>query len=500
MSAYDWLASRDRIFLEVEDSHSPMHVAGCFVFEAGPLSRQGRGIDFERICDYVESRLSDIPRYRQRLESLRLDGRPIWVDDPDFNLHYHLRHTRLPLPGDERQLKRLCGRIISQQLDRGKPLWELWVVEGIEGDRCALISKVHHCMVDGVAGVELLQALLRPMPDETIEPIRHWTPRRTPKQSELLMDLAARAFRAPLDLSLDVLKIVRDPVLSIERAIELGKGLWHASRFESHQASSTPLDGAGGPHRRLDWCRVDRDDVDEIRRSQGGTVNDVAIAATTAAIARYFVEQGISRAELREMDFRIACPVNMRRHVETRGRARNGLSGNRVSLMFAQLPLAESDPLKRYARVRDALAEAKESHVASALEQVVELTEWLPSAAGRAMARAEMSRRTANLVLTNVPGPPAPLFLLEARMLECYPVVPLMPGQAMGIALFSYDGALYFGFNADWEALPDLHDLAVALVASFGELREAVRSCEEGKQTGSASPDSSPRTASRSLP
>jgi len=478
MAELEWLSAGDRLFLDAEDSHNPMHVAGCLLFDAEPLSRAAgegtpeaaRGVDFERVCDYVESRLPKIPRYRQKLAPLGLDGRPCWVDDPDFNLLYHVRHVRLPLPGDERQLKRLCGRVISQRLDNTKPLWELWVVEGIEGGRCALITKVHHCMVDGVAGVDLLQELLRGEPSDRIGRIDPFAPRTLPGFAERVAEQVVRGLFAPLELASGAVQRLRDPLATLE----LGKGLWRAQQFESHPASSTPFDGTGGPHRRFDWCRIERAQVEEVRRAWGGTVNDVAIATTAGAVARYFTSQGLSSRVLRELDFRVACPVNTRAlHRSSAGE--DGPLGNHVSMMFAQLPLAQRAPHQRYRLVRDALDEAKQSQVAPALEALIELAGWLPSPLARTLVRSELARRPANLVFTNVPGPPVQLYLLGAPLLESYPVVPLLPGQGVGIALLSYADHLCLGFNAEWEAIPDLHDLVLATQASFSELLDAAR-------------------------
>ena len=235
--------------------------------------------------------------------------------------------------------------------------------------------------------------------------------------------------------------------------------------------------------------------MDEVRRKLGGTLNDVAVAVATGAMVRYFGERGISHNELAEMDVRVACPVNTRPREAADRSPADDLHGNHVSMMFAQLPVGERDPIARYERVRAALEEAKASHVASALESILDFGEWWPSALSRAVARSEMSRRTANLVLTNVPGPPMPLYLLGARLLESYPVVPLMPGQAVGIALLSYAGHLYFGFNAEWEALPELHDLVLATTAAFDELRGAALGvpATNGRAAARSEPRMTPR-------
>ena len=467
MTDWDRLSAEDRLFLDIEDPLNNMHIAGCFVFEAGPLGREGVGVDIERMRDYIESRLYRIPRYRQRLDAVPYEGHPIWVDDENFNIRYHVRHTRLPLPGGERQLKRLCGRIISQQLDRHKPLWEMWVVEGLEDGRFALVTKVHHCMADGIAGVDLLRSLLRATPEKAFDPGPSWFPQPIPAGSELVRDAVLRRARVPLDIARTLFGAAREPAAALERARDTAAGLIEMVQVSSQPASETPLDRRVGPYRRYDWQQFELEHVDAIRRALGGTLNDVVLATVAGAIGRFLELRGITPAEQRALDFRVACPVN------TRANSDKGAFGNHVSMVAVSLPIGERDPARCLARVREAMGAVKDSRQSAALQTVAQFADWVSPALLGELARFNFSRHTANLVVTNVPGPQRPLYLLGARMLESYPVVPLMPGNALGIALFSYCGGLHWGVTADWDLIPDLHEFVESLDAAFEALRQA---------------------------
>jgi WS/DGAT/MGAT family acyltransferase len=467
MGSYERLQLQDRLFLDVEDPLNNMHIAGCFIFEAGPLMDEDGGVDIDRIAAQIESRLYRVPRYRQRLEFVPIEGAPVWVDDADFNLRYHVRHARLPLPGDERQLKRLCGRIVSQQLDRHKPLWEFWVVEGLEDDRFALITKVHHCLADGISGVDLLQNLLALEPTKEPDPPPRWIPEVPPDRTELLRDAVTRRALAPLRIAGALLEAVRDPRATWEELGERLEGLREVWEIESHPASETPLNRRLGPHRRYDWIAFDLEEVNELRRRLGGTLNDLVVAVVAGAVGRFFERRGITPVEQKEFDFRIACPVSLR-SAEQRNRY-----GNQISMLFVPVPIVEPDPLRRMKAVRSAIQRTKASKQTAAMQTLSEIGEWTLPTLMTAFARHSFQRRTSNLVVTNVPGPRHPLYLLEARLLETYPVVPLMPGQAIAIALFSYCGGLYWGINSDWDLVPDLHDFVEALEESYAELRAA---------------------------
>ncbi len=467
MAFYDRLSALDRSFLELEGPTTHMHVAGAFLFEAAPLTRPEGGIDIQLIRDYIETRLHRIPRYRQRIQWIPFENHPVWVDDDRFNIHYHVRHTSLPAPGDERQLKRLCGRLLSQQLDRGKPLWELWIVEGLEHDRMAMLSKVHHCMVDGVSGIDLLQALLSPLPEKTFDAPPRWLPNPSPGRVQLVRDAALRRIATPLRAAGALAQTLRDPVPTLARLGEGVAGLAQALGAALRPASDTPLNQPIGPHRRFDWLAFDLDEVKRVKRTLGGTVNDVVLATVAGAVGRFFEQRGLSQQRQRSLDFRAFCPVSVRSESE------RGTLGNRVSSLVARLPIAERDPRERLAAVSQAMGDLKASKQALGAEVLSSVSEWTAPTIITLAARLGFAARASNLVVTNVPGPQIPLYLLGARMTEAYPMVPLFTRQGLGIALFSYGGGLYWGVSADWDLFPDLHDFVVHLDASFHELCDA---------------------------
>lgn len=467
MAAYERLAMEDQIFLEIEDANTHAHVAGIFLFEAGPLTGQDGAIDFERICEYVEARLYLIPRYRQRIATLPGDDHPVWVDDPFFNIHYHMRHTRLPLPGHERQLKRLCGRIVSQQLDRGKPLWEMWLVEGVEGDRVALVTKVHHCMIDGISGVDLLMTLLTPKPLDAFESTPTWIPRPEPTPEDLNRDRLRSRLEAPFELGSAIARAVREPGRAAEEIRDAVQGFLELTELAQVPASETSINGPLGPHRRFDWLALDLHDVKAVKRTLGGTVNDVALATVAGAMTRFLERRGLTLPQQRELEFRIACPVN------TRPDADRGKLGNQVSEMVVRMPLGEMDPRRCLDGIREEMERTKESKQVAAVEALNTFASWTSPGLATAWAARQMQSLSANVIVSNIPGPQEPFYLFGARMLETYPLVPLLPLQGLGLAVFSYAGGFYWGINADWELVPDLHDFVSLMRESFDALLDA---------------------------
>ncbi len=464
--SYDRLTQLDNSFLVYEDAQPEcaMHVASTQIHDARPLRLDDGALDIERIQEYVLSRLDRIPRYRQRLARTPIEGHPVWVDDPTFNIRYHVRHSRLPHPGNERQLKRMVGRIFSQRLDREKPLWELWVIEGLEGDRIAVHSKVHHCMVDGVSGSELISALLTSEPQEKPDPIRRWQPRAQPGAVALAAGEVARVVSAPARLASELGRVLRDEDDARHQLQERLGALGEMLRDMSG-AQALPFNEPIGPHRRLDWTPTQLSEVKEVRRAVGGTVNDVVLAVTAGAVRRFLShDRGLP---VNGLCLRVMAPVSVRSDDE------RGDLGNRVSAWNLDLPIDEPDPLARLEAVCRATDEMKKSKRAQGAEILTQATEWTGSGLLSLGARLAVLGTPFNLVVTNVPGPRVPLFLMEAALLEIHPHVPLMGAMGLGIALFSYDGVLSWGFSADWDQLPDLHDMVRATEHSFAELRKA---------------------------
>jgi diacylglycerol O-acyltransferase len=463
-AGYDRLSALDSSFLEIEDQNAHMHIGSVGIYDAAPLTRPDGGLDFERIEKFFEGQMHKVPRFRQKLAMVPRLDHPIWIDDTTFNIRYHLRHTALPAPGSLRMLKRLAGRIMSQQLDRGKPLWEDWLVEGVEGGRFALIGKIHHCMADGISGTDLATATLGVDRDVTPEPGPPWTPRPPPSQARLLVDELSHRAGLPLGVARAGIRAFSEPSAALKSLGETARGLSQIAIAGLGKASATPLNEPIGPHRRFDWNRIDLARVKAIGKRMGATVNDVLLAVLAGAI-RELMERRELKPE--ELDFRVMVPVSVRNPDESQ------TTGNRVSNMIVPLPLAMLDPLKRLRRISKVTRERKASGQSQGMETisgVMEISGILTHLLSRVAARSH----AANLVVTNVPGPRIPLYFLGAHLIDIYPLVPLAPNQALGVAIFSYNGGLHWGFNSDWDHVPDLHDFALAVGTQFEELAKAV--------------------------
>lgn len=411
---YDRLSGQDTTFLLWETPSLHMHVASTMVFTLGPLRTEDGGVDFDGIKAFIESTLHQIPRYRQKIKWIPFEGRAVWHDDPDFEIDYHIRHTSLPKPGSEEQLKRLAARVMAQQLDRDRPLWEMWVVEGLTNDRFAIISKVHHCMIDGTSGMDISQILMRPSPDRTIEPGPEFLPRGVPTDLQLMLDAARLRVRQPLRALRGIGEFrretenVRDELMLRSRAIRA------AITSQSSFASKTPINGKIGPHRLFDWWSVPLKDVKALRKALDCTVNDVVLTVVTGAFREFFSRRGLRPEDL---DFRIQAPVSVRKEQE------KGQLGNRVSAWLVKLPLGEEDPRAQLTQIRATTHELKESRSALGVEIILSLMESMPNVLLSLGVQAASG--TMNSIVTNVPGPQFPLYTLGAELLAMYP-----PGSA----------------------------------------------------------------------
>jgi WS/DGAT/MGAT family acyltransferase len=482
--SYDRLTALDTSFLILEKPNGYTHVASTQIFEAGPLRTEDGGIDFEAIRKAHAAVLHRIPRYRQVLRYVPLENHPVWVDDHDFDLDFHLRHTSLPRPGSDSQLKRLSARIMQQHLDRQRPLWETWVVEGLEGDRFALISKVHHCMIDGVSGVDLLQILLSPDPQARPEPPPQWIPRPQPSGLQLLRDELARRVRLPFEAVRDFRAFLHDAE-DVRRELRVRARAVRETLGETlRSASQTPINGKIGPHRRFDWFTTEISEIRKIRDALGGSLNDVVLAIATGAFRRYLLERGV---DVGQLDFRVLAPVSVRSEGE------RGALGNRVSAWVIPLPLSARDPRAQLAAISSRTATLKESKRAVGAEVLTRVAEWTPTTLLSLGARNASRLLPFNSVVTNVPGPRIPMYLLGARLVEAYPHVPLVDHMGLGIALLSCEGRLHWGINADYDLVPDLPDFVAALQGAFASL--AALAAEAGPAAARAA-----RRAARGAP
>ena len=463
--AYERLSAQDATFLWAERDNAPMHVGAVAVLDSGPLRNADGGIDFARYRQAIESVLHWIPRYRQKLAWTPFENWPVWVDDRHFDIGYHLRHLSLARPGTAAQLRELAGRILARPLDRSRPLWEIWVIEGLEGgEQFALLNKVHHCMIDGAAGANIAQILMSPSPNAAIDPPMAYMPRPAPTGADLLLDAVRDRMRRPVAALQALSEISASPEgvsgalgEALRRVRSLGDLLGYIA-----PASATPINGELSPHRRLDWLTMPLADLLELRAVLECTLNDLALAIVAGALRRYLFRR---RVDVAKLDFRVAAPVS------TRTDADEQRHGNHVSTWILNLPLGESDPLAQLALVRERTAERKRNHAALGADTVMKLAEWLPTPlVERGVA---LANGPTNTIVTNVPGPRFPLYVVGSRLLGMYPVVPLLPGVGLGIALFSYDGKLCWGFNADYELVPDLHAFHDDVCAAFEQLRAA---------------------------
>jgi WS/DGAT/MGAT family acyltransferase len=463
-SAYERLPERDAAFLIFETPETHMHLGGTAIFEAGPLATAQGGVDIARIRAFVGSRLHLIPRYRQRLAWIPVESYPVWIDDDHFNLAYHVRHTSLPRPGDEAQLKQLAARVMSQPLDRRRPLWEAWIVEGLAGGRFAMLTKIHHCMADGISAVDLVTVLLSTTRDDAIEAAVPWEPRPAPGRLQLSRDEFVRRTTAPFVLARRLAGVVRDPAPARAALTERLGAIWQTITAGLPTPSETPLNRPVGPHRRVDWLTLDLAEAKAIKNRLGGTVNDVILTTVAGGMRRFLNGRGVA---VERVTYRVVVPVSVREAGEP------SAPTNRASGWLLPLPVDEPDPRRRHQRVCQLTALRKATKQAlgpDALLGVVELAGPVVLSLG-----VRLTSRLApyNLLITNVPGPPLPLYLLGARMLAGYPVAPLFEHQGLAVAILSNDGRLCVGLNADWDLVPDVAAVVADLAASFTELREA---------------------------
>ncbi|HEY6911409.1 MAG TPA: wax ester/triacylglycerol synthase family O-acyltransferase [Myxococcales bacterium] len=453
---YERLSTLDSLFLELEDRSAHMHVGAVALFEGPPPP-------YRDLLALVEARLAHVPRYRQRVLFVPLkQGRPVWIDESQFDLEYHVRRTALPAPGGEAELKKLVGRLLSQALDREKPLWEMWLVEGLDHGRFAIVSKTHHCMLDGISGVDLATVLMDTEPASAPPPAPEpWTPRKAPRMSDLLVQSLKQQISHPL-------RMVREALEPNSEAVKLFGDLFSGLKplvgmVSMGQAPPSPLNVPIGPHRRFEMFELPLARIKEVRAKTRATVNDVILAVVAGALRSWLTARG----EAPVSDLRVLVPVSMRT------RQGRGTFGNQVSAVFCDLPLTEPLPAERLRKVHEAMMVVKKSGSAVGAHTLSRLGDFAPPQLLAQAARLQAVTRMFNLVVTNVPGPQFPLYLLGKRMLRCYPQVPLAAQQAVGIALLSYDGCIGVGLVGDADAARDLPALGEAVRAALDELHAA---------------------------
>jgi diacylglycerol O-acyltransferase / wax synthase len=477
----DRLTGLDSSFLHLERGPAHMHVAGTSIFEGPPP-------DYVELRDHISSRLHLVPRFRQKLRFVPLNqGRPKWVDDPHFNIDYHLRHTALPSPGDERQLRTLAARIFSQRLDRSKPLWEMWLVDGLEGSRFALVTKSHHALVDGVSGVDITTVLFDASADA--EPIGEpppWTARPEPSDADLLGEALLERATSPREFARGARALVRGPRRVARAAIDALEAAGTFAR-SGLGAPSSPFNVDIGPYRRFETVRADLDELKRIKNEAGGTVNDVVLAVVAGAVGTYLRGRGFSTHDL---ELRAMVPISVRTADE------RGALGNRVSSYMAPLPVGVEDPVERLHVVSQTMGDLKQSKQAVGATLITELADFAPPTIVGQAARLQSRQRFFNMVVTNVPGPQFPLFLMGRRLEATFPMVPLAKRQAVCFGIMSYDGQVNFGLIGDYDAMADLELLAGDLEDSLSALAEATGARPKARRAKGAAKRKTARAAS----
>jgi diacylglycerol O-acyltransferase / wax synthase len=458
-SQLDRLTAVDASFLTNEHSNSHMHVGAILIFEGPPP----RYVD---LVEHVRGRLSQVPRFRQRLVVPPLEaGRPLWADDVNFNLTYHIRHTALPEPGGEAEVKRLAGRVFSQQLDRSKPLWELWLAQGLERDRFAILTKTHHAMVDGISGVDIGTVLFdfEPVP-EPAPVMEEWVPRPEPGTTTLVARGVADAIATPVRLAERAVDAVRNPEATARKAVEALEGLGEIVSAFADPAPDVPLNQRTGPHRRYVWARSELATFKQIKDTFGGTVNDVVLAVVTGALRKWLHRRGVRTEGL---ELRALVPVSIRSEDE------RGNLGNRIALMRGPLPVYVEDPVRRLRTISEEMAGLKRSKQALGAEVISRFNDFAPPTLLAQASRINFSTRLFNLIVTNVPGPQIPLYVLGRELEEVFPVAFLPQNHALAVAIMSYNGKIGFGLLADYDSIEDVEAIGDGINESLAELEQA---------------------------
>jgi len=455
----DRLSALDVSFLTNESSSAHMHVGGIMIFEGPPPA-------YDDLLEHIRSRLHLVPRFRQKLAYPPAPtGRPFWIDDPAFNLEYHVRHSALPSPGSEEQLRNMAARVFSQQLDRTKPLWELWMVQGLTRKRFALVTKTHHALVDGVSGVDIATVLfdVKPVPEPS-HPEHEWIPAPEPSGAQLLAKDAEGLAATPIRFARRIEHAIEHPRTALAQLGEAAEALGEVGWNFANPAPEVPLNVPIGSHRRFAWVRSDLALFKRVKDALGGTVNDVVLAVVSGAMRRWLQSRGIRTEGL---ELRAQVPVSIRAADE------RGQLGNKIVALRGPVPVYVEDPVRRLQVVRRAMDGIKQSKQALGAEVISRFNDFAPPTLLAQSARVNFSTRLFNLVVTNVPGPQIPLYVLGRELEDIFPVGFLPPNQALFIAIMSYNGEINFGLLGDYDVMYDIEDLVVAIEESLAELVEA---------------------------
>ena len=455
------LSVLDASFLYLERGGVHMHVAGLVILD--PKTRPGGVLRADDLAKLIQDRIHLVPRFRQKAVFPPLGlGRPVWVDDEDFDVEFHLRRAALPAPGGKKELADFVQRVHSRPLDRSKPLWEMYFIEGLEDGYVAILSKSHHAMIDGISGIDIATVMFDVTPEPREIGREPWTPQPEPEPREILVDAVRDQITHPFTSLADTFgRVVRAPQEAWEQARTVLGGIGEI--LAKGQAPQGPFNAHIGPNRRFSMAEVPVADAKAVKNELGGTVNDVVLAAVAGSLRKLLEHRGQKpKGSLRAM-----VPVS------TRDDSKRMALGNQVSMFFAELPVGIADPAKRLKKITAVTKELKSSHQAIAATRLINTAQWTPPTLHGLAARLVARQRFANLIVSNVPGPQVPLYLYGAQLVVAYPVMPLGPTLGLSVAVTSLSGTMGFGFTGDWDAVPDIDVLPEGLLESMAELKKA---------------------------
>ncbi|MCU1629617.1 MAG: acyltransferase [Pseudonocardia sp.] len=465
------LSALDASFLYLEQATTPMHVGGVAIFR-----RPKNGLDYDRLVELVEQRISLVPRYRQKVRHVPGNlARPVWIDDTEFDVAYHVRRSALPRPGSDAQLTELVARLMSRPLDHTRPLWEMYLVEGLVKGRIAVVTKTHQAMVDGISAIDISQVILDVSPDPRPATEEVWMPRPEPSDGQLIAEAIGDAVARPSEIADNVRAATGDALATVDKVVGMAGKFLTMARTATRPTPRTPLNVNISTQRRFAMARTELESYRRIRAAHGCSVNDVVLSVVAGALRNWLLSRGepvTSSASVRAM-----VPLSVRGEADVPSSAASGSLGNRVSSYLVDLPVGEPSPVVRLHHVTHAMREHTSNGRNVGADTLVRIGGFAPPTLHALGARAAsgISKRFFNLVVTNVPGPQFPLYAAGARMLEMFPVVPLAKGQALAIGLTSYDGGVYYGFNGDRDAMPDVDVLAGLVDESLDELLASSR-------------------------
>jgi len=489
----DRLTSLDLTFLAAESAETPMHVGTVDVFEAPDDDGDG-GFDYENLVALIRDRIAFVPRYRQRVQQVpgRFAG-PVWVDDEDFDITFHVRRSALPRPGTHEQLLELVSRIMSRRLDRERPLWEMYLVEGLEGGRFAVVSKSHQALVDGAGTVDIGQVVLDSTAHPRETPPDSWQPQKPPSAIELLAGVVADVVRSPSA----VLEMARAEMASltgstsVREVVDGAVGALVGPGAARRRALDSPLHAKTSGQRRYTTVQTDLEDYRTVRAMHGGTVNDVVLAVVAGAFRAWMMTRGEGVGPTRSV--RAVVPVSIRDDEDDEPTS----LGSRVIASTVTLPVGENSPVMRLHQISYQTKVHKDTGRAVSARSLVGIAGFAPTTLHALAARVATTtvRPIDDVVITNVPGPQFPLYAQGAPMLASYPVVPLMPGQGLSVGVTSYDGKVFYGLNADRTAMPDLAVFAQCVTDALDELVDTTRGSRNRASRGRKKPRSTTKKA-----